>query len=115
MSVHVIQGDGYIEPDAGKEFIVVTVKIVNRSGSEFDYNPFDFHVESGTGNITDHELIPPSTYTGNNELHAGTLAAGGTVTGDIVFQVGIGDHKAAMTWQPGLFDNKTGNVWNLGI
>jgi hypothetical protein len=115
VSVHVIQGDGSIEPDAGKEFIVVTVKIVNRSGREFDYNPFDFHTESGSGNITDHELLPPTTYTGKNELKAGTLADGGTVTGDMVFQVGIGDHKAALTWQPGVFGNKTDNAWNLGI
>ncbi|MGZ3678609.1 MAG: DUF4352 domain-containing protein [Ktedonobacterales bacterium] len=96
-------------------FIVVHVKIVNKSTSEFDYNPLDFHVKSGAGNITDVEFAPPSTYTANNQLDSGKLSAGGGVEGDMVFQVPQGDHKAALTWQPSIFGNAGDNAWNLGL
>src|SRR5579872_474471 len=49
VSVKVISGDDFDQPKAGNEFIVVHVKIVNNSSSEFDYNEFDFHVKSGSG------------------------------------------------------------------
>lgn len=115
VSVKPIAGDDFTQPKAGNEFIVVHVKIVNKSSSEFNYNPFDFHVKSGSGNITDEEAVPPSTYTANNELNAGTLAAGGSVEGDIIFQATKGDHKAQLTWSPSVFSDKTSNAWNLGL
>jgi hypothetical protein len=114
VSVKKLAADDFIKPDAGNTFIVIRVKIVNKSGGERDYNPFDFHAKSGSGNITDSE-IPPSTYKSNKELHAGTLADGGTVTGDIIFQVGKADHKAQLTWQPSFFDNAGDIAWNLGL
>jgi|GEM_PF-2149265 hypothetical protein len=114
VSVQKISGDGVINPKPGNTFIVVHVKIVNHSSSNFDYNEADFNVESGSGNVTGSE-IPPSTYTANNELNSGTLTPGGSVEGDIVFQVGISDHKARLTWQPNVFGDVTQNAWLLGI
>jgi hypothetical protein len=115
ISVRRIAGDTYTQPSPGNEFIVVHVRLVNHSGSEVQYNPFDFHIESGSGNITDHEAVAPSTYTANNELHAGALAPGGTVTGDLIFQAKVGDHHAKLTWQPDFFGNDTDNAWLLGL
>lgn len=114
ISVKAISGDEFIKPKTGNQFVVVTVKIVNKSGSDFEYNPFDFNVKSGTGNLT-HPEVAPSTYKGNNELEDGSLAPGGNVTGDIIFQAPKGDHKAALTWQPSIFDSKSDNAWNLGL
>jgi hypothetical protein len=115
MSVKPLQGDEFTQPKSGNEFVVVHVKIVNKSGSEADYNPFDFHIKTGTGNITDEEFAAPSTYTSNNELQSGKLADGGKVEGDIIFQAPIGDHAAALTWQPSFFGNEGDNAWNLGL
>lgn len=114
VSVKVIPGDDFDQPKAGNEFIVVHVKIVNNSSSEFDYNEFDFHVKSGSGNVTDAE-IPPSTYTANNLLDNGTLTEGGKVEGDIILQAPKGDHKADLTWTPSIFSSNTDNVWSLGL
>jgi hypothetical protein len=114
VSVKKLAGDQFIQPKAGNIFIVVHVKIVNNSTGEVDYNPFDFHARSGAGNITDEE-VAPSTYTANNELSSGKLSAGGTVEGDIVFQVPKNDHKAQMTWQPSFLGNAGDNAWNLGL
>src|SRR6266566_3796359 len=113
-SVKKLASDQYIQPKAGNIYIVVHVKMVNNGTGEVDYNPFDFHARSGAGNITDEE-VAPSTYTANNELSSGKLSAGGTVEGDIIFQVPKNDHKAQMTWQPSFLGNAGENAWNLGL
>ncbi|HEV2235485.1 MAG TPA: DUF4352 domain-containing protein [Ktedonobacterales bacterium] len=114
VSVNVIQGDEFIQPKAGNEFIVVHVKIVNHSGSEQDYNEFDFHVRTSSGNITNVE-VPPSTYTANSELNSGKLTNDGSVEGDIILQAPVGDHGAKLTWQPSFFGNAGDNTWLLGL
>lgn len=114
VSVKKLAADEFTKPKAGNQFIVVHIKIVNKSGSEQTYNDFDFHAKSGSGNITDSEF-PPSTYKSNNILDTGTLSNGGSVEGDICFQVGKTDHMAQLTWQPSFFDNAGDNVWNLGL
>ena len=114
VSVHTLQGDGFIDPKAGNEYIVAHVKIVNKSDSEQPYTEFDFHAKSGSGNITDVE-IPPSTYTANDALSSGQIAAGGTVEGDVVLQVPMSDHQAAVTWQPSIFGENGANSWLLGL
>ncbi|MDQ2716786.1 MAG: DUF4352 domain-containing protein [Chloroflexota bacterium] len=114
VSVKTLAADDFIKPKPGNEFIVVHVKIANNSTAEQDYNPFDFHARSGSGNITDEE-IPPSSYTSNNTLSSGKLSPGGTVEGDIVFQVPKNDHQAQLTWQPSFFGNAGDNGWNLGL
>ncbi len=114
VSVKKIAGDEFTQPKPGNTFIVVHVRMKNNSAGEVDYNEFDFHVRSGSGNITDAD-VSPSTYTANNELNYGKLSPGGTVEGDIIFQVKKGDHKAELTWQPSILGNAGDNVWNLGV
>ncbi len=115
VSVKTLAGDQFVKPKAGNQFIVVHVKIHNANTQQATYNPFDFHVKSGAGNVTNEEIAPPSTYTGNNTLNSGQLDQGGTVEGDLIFQVPIGDHNAELTWQPNFFGNSTQNVWKLGL
>ncbi|MGZ3643651.1 MAG: DUF4352 domain-containing protein [Ktedonobacteraceae bacterium] len=114
VSAKILAGDEFTQPKPGNEFVVVHVKIHNNNSQQTDYNEFDFHAKSGSGSVTDFE-IAPSTYTANNELNSGHLDPGGTVEGDIIFQVPIGDHKAELTWQPNFFGNTTENAWNLGL
>jgi len=109
-----LSGDEFIKPKSGNQFIVVRVKIQNKGDSEVSYNPFDFHAKNSSGNITDLE-IPPSTYKDNKELDSGQLAKGGSVEGDIVFQVPVDDHGAQLTWQPSIFGNNSDFVWGLGL
>jgi len=115
VTVKTLAADEFNKPKAGNQFIVVHVKIHNGNSQQASYNPFDFHVKSGSGNVTDEELAPPSSYTANNTLNSGQLDPGGTVEGDIVFQVPVGDHNAELTWQPSIFGNSTQNAWKLGL
>jgi len=115
VSVKTLAADEFTQPKPGNEFIVVHVKIVNNSTIEQDYNVFNFHVRSGSGNITDEEFVTPQSYTANNELNSGKLSPGGSVEGDIIFQVPKNDHNAQLTWQPNYFGNAGDNAWNLGL
>ena len=113
ISVKKLPDDRYSPASPGNMYIVVHIKLVNNSSGEVDYNMFDFHVKSGSGNITDESFT--SSYTGNNQLNSGKLSPGGSVEGDIVFQTGKSDHKAQLTWQPTFFGNAGDNGWLLGL
>lgn len=94
-----LQPGQYDSIKAGNEYLVVHVKIVNTSDRDFDYNEFDYQILSKAGNAT--RITFASSYTANDELHSGTLASGGgTVEGDLVFEVTQADHVAAVIWQP---------------
>jgi hypothetical protein len=42
ISAKVMNGDQILKPDAGNECVLVTIKLVNQSGSAYHYNPYDF-------------------------------------------------------------------------
>jgi Domain of unknown function (DUF4352) len=111
-SAKVYNGGAYNSPNPGNEYVLVKVHLHNTSSNDETYNIEDFHLKSGTGNITDPDSL--SFDTSLNGLNSGTLAAnGGTADGDIVFQMKIGDHKAELTWQPSFFQNAGDNGWIL--
>jgi hypothetical protein len=113
VSVKTSPGGQYDTPKSGNEYVIVHVKLNNTSNKEQSYNEFDFHVKSGSGNITQQDYL--STENNSDLLNSGTLSAGGSTEGDLVFQVKIGDHKAELTWQPSYFGNAGDNGWNLGL
>jgi len=113
VSVKTYPGTDVDIPKAGNEYIVVHVRLHNTTDNEVDYNVFDFHTKSGTGNITDETFV--SFVNSSDQLNSGKLAAGGSVEGDIVFEVKKGDHLAELTWQPSFFGNAGDNGWILGL
>lgn len=113
VSVKTSPGGQYDTPKSGNEYVIVHIKLNNTSNKEQSYNEFDFHVKSGSGNITQQDYL--STENNSDLLNYGTLSAGGSAEGDLVFQVKIGDHKAELTWQPSYFGNAGDNGWNLGL
>jgi hypothetical protein len=113
VSVKTYPGTDVDIPRAGNEYIVVHVRLHNTTDNEVDYNVFDFHTKSGTGNITDETLV--SFVNSSDQLNSGKLAAGGSVEGDIVFEVKKGDHQAELTWQPSFYGNAGDNGWILGL
>jgi hypothetical protein len=96
------------------EWVIVHVKIVNQINQDYDYGQGDFNIISGTGNATGSSYTLPSTYNGT-QIEDATLVPGGSVTGDIIFQAQVGDHKAELSWKPSVFGNTTDNVWELGL
>lgn len=112
-SVKTHAGTEFDKPKTGNEYVIVHVKMHNTSSTEQEYNEFDFHVKSGTGNITSSTFV---TFANSSDaLNSGTLAAGGTAEGDLVFQVKQHDSKAELTWQPSFFGQQGENGWLLGL
>jgi hypothetical protein len=111
VSAAVFHSDNQFEqPKAGNQFVRVNVKIHNGSAQQVSYNEFDFHAKSSAGNIT-----TPAFVSSDNDLGSGDLAAGGTVSGNVTFEVPTGDHGAQLTWQPSFFGNSDANAWLLGV
>lgn len=81
-------GDDFDTPKSGHEYVVVTVKIENKSEGKIPYNPFDWQMENSKGQ---EEEVAFTTVDSDTALDSGDLAAGGTVEGTLVFEEPIGD------------------------
>lgn len=87
-------GDQFSKPEAGKEFVRVNVKLVNGSSSTRSYNVYDFKIQTSTGNRLDEAFVVGVP----NELHYGELASGGSVVGNIVFEVPENDKSLKLIY-----------------
>ena len=114
VSVQKISGDGYAQPEAGNQLIVVHVKLENHATKNQAYNVFDFHSIS-KGQVHSEFIFTPQSYSANNRLHYGELLPGATVEGDIFFQVPIDDHQAKVSWEPIWVSSEIQYEWNLGL
>jgi len=112
-SATTLAGDAIVQPSTGNTFLLVHVKLVNGANHELQYDPFNFHVKTGMGSITDEEFVSPTSYTANNRLSVGKLTPGGSVDGDIILQVPFADHRAQLVWNPSILDSTTKYAWNL--
>ena len=83
----------------------VNVTYVNNSDSEVDYNSFNWKGEDAQGNRTTSTYYSEAT----SDLGYGSLAAGGTVTGDIYFE---GEVTAAVYYASAFADSETAS-WKL--
>ncbi len=80
-------GNEYIQPETGKEFVVVTVSIANNSSTPMSYSSYEFKIQDSNG------VQQSESYASISEglLNSGSLAPGGKVTGKIAFEVPAGD------------------------
>jgi len=82
------KGNDWDKPAKGKEFVVITVKIENKSEDSIAYNTLDWKIQNGEGQIDDGAF---STIDNDTSLGSGDLAAGGKKEGTLVFEVPKGD------------------------
>lgn len=94
------QGTDYDKPKDGKEFVVVTVSIKNNSSDKLSYNPFYFKMQNSSGQIEDGTF---STVNQDTALKSGDLAAGGNVTGTVIFEEPVNDKGLLLQYQDNIF------------
>ncbi|MEG1345059.1 MAG: DUF4352 domain-containing protein [Bacilli bacterium] len=77
-------GKEYFEAKDGKEYIVITIKIENKSDSKISYNGLDWKLEDSTGDENSYTL-----WGGDNDLdlNSGDLNPNGIKTGTIAFEI----------------------------
>lgn len=96
-------GNQFAKPESGKEFVIVTVNIVNNSNSSLDYNTFEFKMQDSNG-VQQSEAF---TALSEGKLNSGSLAKGGKVTGKLAYEVPQGDAGLKLLYQNfSFFDNK---------
>lgn len=97
-------GNEYLKPEAGKEFVVVTITIENNGKDSINFNTFDFKMQDSNG----VQLTEDFSAVSDGKLNSGSLAAGGKVTGKIAYQVPQDDKGLKLLFtNPNLFNNKT--------
>jgi hypothetical protein len=111
-AVRTVPGDRFAVPKPGNVFIVVHLQLANNGSQQQPYNAFDFKVQSTAGNVTAPAMVYPTKAT-NDSLGRGTLKPGGSVSGDVVFQVPKGDHGVQLVWEPGYAGKDY--AWSLGL
>lgn len=96
-------GNQFAQPESGKEFVIVTVNIVNNSNSSLDYNTFEFKMQDSNG-VQQSEAF---TAISEGKLNSGSLAKGGKVTGKLAYEVPKDDAGLKLLYQNfSFFDNK---------
>ena len=96
-------GEGYFEASEGKEFIIISIKIENKSSELISYNTLDWKMEDGTGDEYSYSIWGSESDT---ELGSGDLNAGGTKTGTITFEIPKGDTNLTLKYFESIFSGE---------
>lgn len=77
------KGSDFDKPKKGHEYVIVTLKIENKSEETIDFNSLDWRMENSKGKVENETLSIEATDTA---LGSGDLKAGGSAKGTIVFE-----------------------------
>lgn len=105
-----LTGNEFVDPDEGKEYIKVTVKIANKTNSKIRYSDYDMELVDTNGVV-----INPSAFASaqlGDYLSSGELMADGTKTGSTLFEVAAGEQGLKLHYKPSYWSNKEA-VFNL--
>ncbi len=94
--LHFLNAIGYSRPETGKEFVVMAVTIKNIGDERESFNQLGFSLKDGKGVIRRTAFVVGI----DNELHSGSLAPGGVVSGWLPFEIGRGDRTLTLIWSP---------------
>lgn len=98
--------NSFMQPDDGKEYIEVKVKIVNNSSSSQSYSDYDFKLRNSTGVEAFTSFVEDTS----DRLSSASLAPGGNVTGTIVFEVEKSETNLILIYRPGYFSDSTAEI-----
>lgn len=101
-TVSTIDTDGYL---------VATITLVNRDKKSQTYNLFDWQIQTPAGQLVN------ANFTGaKGVLNSASLINGGTVTADVIYQVGKPAPKGKyyVVWKPDAFNDDRG-LWEFTV
>lgn len=103
-------GKEYFEAKDGKEYIVITLKIENKSSEKISYNALDWKMADGTGDENSYAIWGGDN---NTDLDSGYLNAGGTKSGTIAFEIPKGDKKLTLKYYETIIDSERTFEFNI--
>lgn len=97
-------GSEFDTPKEGHEYIIVSIKIENKSEEKISYNPFDWQMENSNGQ---EEATTFTTIDSDTALSSGDLNVGGVVEGTLAFEQPEGDAGLKLNYYANaLFDEE---------
>jgi hypothetical protein len=78
---------------------VVTIELTNQGTHSARYNALDFQLEDAT-DLVRHDADLVATYLFPTALSSGSIVAGETLAGAIVFRVPATEHRFSLLWTP---------------
>ena len=103
------QGGSGIAPNLGDEFLVVSVRIVNRSDADFRVTTSDFMVLDSQGQIDP----PLATDFTRRRLREIRLIPQGHTVGTLIFEAPKADPAAELVYQPDVLSPSKRKIWIL--
>jgi hypothetical protein len=99
-------GNQYVKPDAGKEYVVVSVTIQNNGSDQVSFTTYDFQVQDSNG-VQKTEAFVTGV---ENQLQSGNLAPRGKVSGNLAYEVPKEDTGLKLIFKPSFWSSKTVTV-----
>lgn len=92
-------GDDANKIKDGMEYIIVSIKIINKNKDNISYNPTDFKMQNSKGQIT-------GTIDNFTTLKTGKLAFDDEIEGTVVFEEPKNDSELILIYQPDFLNGK---------
>lgn len=96
----------YYTADTGKEYVAVSVTLKNKGDDSESFSSYDFKVRDSTGTELSYAYVGEVT----GELQSGSLAAGGSTSGVMVYEVPAGDSSLVLVYSPSFFGGETAEI-----
>lgn len=103
----VARGNSHHPPE--REYLTAHIQLHNTGTSYAHYDSSDFPVQTGTGNTMSETVAIISSF------GSGELAPGGSIGGDLVFNVPRGNGAVELTWSPLLGAHMHEYAWLLEL
>jgi len=104
VSVEKFTKKDYSEAKAGYEYVVVKVRIENKSDKKISYNSYDWKMQNSQGQEENSTYLYATTDT---EIGSGDLLLNGVVEGTMAWEQPIADKGLMLNYYATMFDNKS--------
>ncbi len=101
-------GNQFIQPEDGKEYVKVNIKIENKSDEKLSYNSYDWEIQDSNGDI--QSIDAGLQFTVDGALNSGDLAPSGKKEADLYFQVPKDDAGLTLHYKASFWQDKTLNI-----
>lgn len=98
------KGQQYFEAAEGMEYVIVHIKIENKTDGKISYNALDWKMQNSNGQEDGYKITALDNI---KTLNSGDLLAGGTIEGDLVFEEPVGDTGLKLAYYPSIIDSKS--------
>lgn len=103
-NVEYSNGTQYDKPADGMNYVIVTLKIENKSDSKISYNTYDWKMINSQGQEDDGAF---TIVDNDTHLSSGDLIAGGTKTGTLVYEEPTNESSLKLLYYSSIFDDKS--------